>query len=99
MSDPISMRKASRKAIAIMDLIETQRRESVQAETVSEPTTEGRWTNEPPTVPGWYWWRYKVYTPTGDVEEKAICVREECTMTYFAVAGEWWSTPIQEPPR
>lgn len=46
------------------------------------------WTTEPPTVSGWYWWRHKVYTPTGDVEEKAICVREECTMTYFAVAGE-----------
>lgn len=65
---------------------------------MSEPT-EGRWTTEPPTVPGWYRRRHKVYHPNGDVEVKELRVYESCLNPYFAVDGEWWSEPIQEPPR
>lgn len=52
-------------------------------------TTEGHWTNEPPTVPGWYWRRY--------VGQAAVPVY---MLRPMKVNGrEWWSVPIQEPPR
>jgi hypothetical protein len=64
---------------------------------------EGRWVPEPPTVLGWCWWRSvendeeprpvyldgtiwaKDYTGLWNIEE----------MTY----GEWYTIPIQEPPK
>lgn len=56
-----------------------------------EPTV-GRWTTEPPTVPGWYWWRCEdlygprpVRTLGGKPSDKTF--------------GEWYTIPIQEPPR
>lgn len=56
---------------------------------MSEPT-EGRWTTEPPTVPGWYWCRYR-----GD-SAPAFPSRH---WGRYCVDVEWWSIPIQEPPR
>ena len=55
---------------------------------MNEPT-EGRWTTEPPTVPGWYWRRY-----SGQAAVIVYMLRP------MKINGrEWWSIPIQEPPR
>ena len=51
---------------------------------MSEPT-EGRWTTEPPTVPGWYWRRY-----SGQAAVIVYMLRP------MKINGrEWWSVPIQ----
>jgi len=71
---------------------------------VSKQTTAGRWTAEPPTVPGWYWWRQE-----RNDEQQCVFVyqcsfgmrswRVEELHAYSLDDGEWWSVPIQEPPR
>jgi hypothetical protein len=50
----------------------------------------GRWTTEPPTVPGWYWWR----DSERGYAERPVWI--DCLSKY---RGEWWTIPIQEPPR
>jgi hypothetical protein len=61
----------------------------------------GEWTATPPTVPGAYWWRLNPEDRPEACNVRALhggalwCDREPIS----TMGGEWWSVPIQEPPR
>lgn len=74
---------------------------------MSEPTTEGRWTTEPPTVPGWYWWMHtyasqpEVVLVFVDVDTRLLRVQCIRLKTTFPVSqgAFWYTIPIQDPPK
>jgi len=65
-----------------------------------------KWTTEPPTKPGYYWWRYD---PTDDLPDllhlylspDGIMAPNEDSYLHVSppseLEGEWWPEPIQEP--
>ena len=72
-----------------------------------------KWTNEPPTESGWYWWRDNCDPGT----RFTVLVVEDCVTSepYYINGGlgdienlgefsdgaddlEWWPIPIEEPP-
>lgn len=53
--------------------------------------------DEPPTVPGWYWWRW---TPEDSAEVVCVEIGEDGRYWYGddrEPSGQWSSKPIQEP--
>lgn len=71
---------------------------------VDDYATEGRWTTGPPTEPGWYKWRLRKDVPWECVDVMRIGGRLRFWRTGYdndiaMQHGEWWSVPIQEPPR
>jgi len=60
--------------------------------------TESRWTMEPPTKPGYYWFRY--WTPKGQLRDipRVTQIKEDFKMWTYGPDVEWWPVPIEEPP-
>ena len=59
------------------------------------------WTKEPPTEPGWYWWRRHSKTPDVVELKKSHLVMKMTWRgdVWYAddMQGEWWPDRIQEP--
>lgn len=61
------------------------------------------WTTDPPTRPGWYWWRDEFHPPQvqhvvlyayADTESPQLF----CSFGFVdRMGGEWWSERIKEP--
>lgn len=71
----------------------------------------GHWTAEPPTEPGWYWWRHSdfnrgVASPVqvafcdGKLMGGRVVLPEHLHVAIDSArpGGEWWSESIKEPP-
>lgn len=58
------------------------------------------WSNEKPTVPGWYWWRPPIRTrelrqAVVQIEADGYCLQEG---EYVAnIGGQWSSLPLEPP--
>jgi hypothetical protein len=61
----------------------------------------GEWTKEPPTEPGWYWWRKY---PESFAEPSTMNIaghayfRGDTEVRIRQGEGEWYSDPLPEPP-
>lgn len=66
------------------------------------------WTKQPPTEPGWYWWRDEIDIPP-DNEPRWVYLSPAGLMTENddvdlnvsppeELDGEWWPEQISEPP-
>ena len=49
------------------------------------------WTQEPPTEPGWYWYRANGFLEIWEIYNEDT--------VQLLPAAEWWPEPIQEPPQ
>ena len=65
------------------------------------------WSKTPPSEPGWYWWYGQTHADGSESKEIVEVVAGRAQMMWFAAPdvvdwlseGEWWTTPIEEPPR
>ncbi len=70
---------------------------------LNDTTPAPQWTSEPPTVPGWYWWRStsgKTAVTRVHMDGFDLCAWNEITVLKYTVAtlgGEWHPTPIPAP--
>jgi len=53
-----------------------------------------KWTDEKPTEPGWYWWRY---SEDYGVVTRIVSVLQISIDTGYLALGQWSSTPIPLP--
>lgn len=62
-------------------------------------TTPLRWSNAPPTQPGWYWWRGSRSIQVIFVSQAHLDLLEHCPVLYGSTAatGCQWAGPIPEP--
>ena len=71
---------------------------------------QAQWSSEPPTEPGWYWWRESedhYSKPFKLVIGNGISAQSHCILAlnpadfgvdeYPMLNGEWWPIRIQEP--
>ena len=66
--------------------------------------TMTEWTKEPPTEPGWYWWRdsiaQEIIHLRWDSNSDDLGYWEPGTMLFHPAdrrGGKWWLEPIQPP--
>jgi len=67
-----------------------------------------KWTNEPPTEPGWWWLRWQTDLPevarveihrtTGKFQVFYHTADIADPMDNISSYQEWWPIPIEEPP-
>ena len=62
------------------------------------------WSKEPPTEPGWYWWRPDMISESEIVKcakrEQFVDVCRGGMWSFSeALRGDWWPERIQEPLR
>jgi hypothetical protein len=68
------------------------------------------WTKEIPPQPGWYWYRYNTFSPSGPVVLRVRSIDSKMFVTgedqfqgpWLKAAelykGEWWSARLVAPP-